>query len=96
MFCRERGFAHEDKLERRAAPAAPIVVGDVRELDAEVADIPEGAEEAKVPVELAVSEAKAEPVIRPFGPELDESIGEVKKEKMSRKGCMKASPAKIS
>ena len=59
MFCRERGFAHEDELERRAAPAAPIVVEDVRELEAEEPEIPEGAEEAKVPVEVAVSQANA-------------------------------------
>ena len=96
MFCRERGFAHEEELRRREVPDAQIVVEDVREVQVDEPGVPEGRDEAKVPAEAVFSEIIPEPSILPFGPELDESFEVARKESMSRKGCMKTTPAKIS
>ena len=56
----------------------------------------EGALEEKVFEVNVVPDAKSESQLFSFGAEFDESVVQAKKKSMSRKGCTKATPKKIS
>ena len=96
MGCRERGFIHKNNEQQ---PSREI--GNDEGEQAEVKQVGQDAgnpndAQQSLEAKLPVADNEEGDIIFNYGEDIERAVEQLRKEAMSRKGCMKASSAKIS